>query len=135
MGRLEYDQLHPASKVMIPTYPAFAIVLGSTYCLTPEDVLMRTPAFRYASELLPMPVWGWLFILVGLAQVAILLLSRSSFAYALLLAVMGMSMVVWALVLAGATLFGQASLSGWLWPLFVAQACRASAKAIGAVEE
>lgn len=122
-----------ASRIMLPTYVIFFAWLGLSYIFGPDAPLTAAPALAFADALMPLVVWGWLFVACAVVMTAALLLHlRLMFRFALRMC--GLSMLAWAVVILLATLAGEASLSACAWSAFVATACWASDRSLAVRE-
>lgn len=110
-----------ASRVMLPTYPPFALYIGLVYATDPLGRLEGSSAF----PLLPTALWGAGFIAAGTVLVAALVVRRRSL-YVLALAPLLVWLLVWAGALAWNAVFGDGSFSAPAFPAFVAVACWAT---------
>lgn len=118
-----------ASRVMLPTYVALFAILGIAYILAPVGRLLESPALAYASDLIPLPGWGGVFLAcAALMSAALCTRSRALYSYALWVGIVALS--VWSVVFVLAAVFGSASPSTWVWPAFAARACYATAKSL-----
>lgn len=125
-----------ASRVMLPTYPMLAGVLGAGFLFTPEPILLETPIYRSMAHLAPLHFWGAGLLLIAAIQLVALALyqrrGRGLYQYALgLLAVW---MAAWAGVCVVAYFGGEASPVAWVWPAFAARCCWASMLSLAARE-
>ena len=121
------DRAHvtAASRVMLPTYPAFFGILGAGLVFTPTGRLTATPVFRYVDDhLLDIHLWGVGFLLLAAAFAAALLTHRRR-VYQLALGCAIGWMSLWT-VLAAASAAETGSFTAWAWPAFVGVACWAS---------
>lgn len=118
-----------ASRVMLPTYVLLFAWLGVNYLLTPATRLHESPALDYASAILPMRLWGGMFLAASLAMAGALVMQhRLAFRIALWVGLV--CLVIWAAVFGLAAIFSTASPSAAAWPLFAAAACFASDRSL-----
>jgi hypothetical protein len=122
-----------ASRIMLPAYPIFFLAFGLGLLLTPTRVMLATPSFRTAADIMPLPTWG--AILVGVAAFqAFALGGRRRSTYLAALGVGLVCMVGWVLIFAWAAFQGGAPWTAPMWPAFVAVACVASMVSLEARE-
>ena len=122
-----------ASKIMLPTYPVLAAVLGAGFLLTPESTLLQTPIYRSMAHLMPLAFWGVGLLVVAAIQVASLVVNRrTTYSYALGLMVVWMA--AWVVVCVVAYFRGDGSPFAWVWHAFAARACWASMLSLAARE-
>lgn len=127
---LTRDRVTIASRIMLPTYPVFAGIIGVVYMLDPGG---RLPADRIF-PLLPADVWGAGFVIVAVMQVLALLSGRRGL-YIAALAPMAVWCAAWSVALAHHALTGTATYSGFAFPAIVATACIASMASLLAQEQ
>lgn len=128
------DRAHvtAASRVMLPTYVVFFLLLGLNY-LTAEQVALANPALAFANDVMPLPIWGGLFVFCAFVMFAALLTKRRTL-YRWALRMCGISMVFWALVIAWASLVGDATPLAAAWAGFVSMCCLATDRSLAARE-
>lgn len=122
-----------ASRVMIPTYVEFAIVVGLGWIFTPRHVLLATPSLRYADGIVPIQFWGLVFLVIAVVMAAAMV-SEYRRGYVTALGALMLWLAVWMLVLIAAALHGQASFSSWVWAYLPVRACWASMLSLEARE-
>ena len=126
---LTRDNVTAASRVMLPTYVLTFAALGANYVLTPAHTLTQSTALAFADGLMPLPVWGAVFLAASATMLtAIVVHRRLLFRFAL--RVCAMSMFIWAVVIGLASLGGEASPAAAVWPAFIAVACMASDRSL-----
>lgn len=114
-----------ASRIMLPTYPIFCLVVAINLLFTPDARLAASPGLQYASLYPGLTYWGLGFLVVGAVMTyALIVHERRTYQVGLGIAIVWLSL--WAAVLAFAAIFSDASPTSWVWPLFVARACYAS---------
>jgi hypothetical protein len=121
---MPFDRAHlnTPSRIMAPVCAVFFAVIGSNFAAGTFGRADASPMLRYANTLMPIPVWGALFIVCALLMVAAMVRgSRMVYRYALL--VCSFSMVVWSLVAVAGIFVEPVSYSAWAWPAFVAAVC------------
>lgn len=125
-----------ASRVMLPTYPVLAGVLGAGFLFTPEPVLLETPIYRSMAGLMPLHFWGAGLLLIAAVQVVALALYRRRVRdlYQYVLGLLVVWMAAWCAVCVVAFFRGEASPVAWVWPAFAARACWASVLSLAARE-
>lgn len=134
MSPLDRDHVTVASKIMLPTYVAFFSVVGMNFALAPSPRLLESPMLRYADHLMPIRLWGALFVACGLIMLtALVTKNRMMYRYGLL--VCGLSMSVWTAVAVVGLFFEPISFSAWAWPAFIAAACAASDRSLSRHEQ
>lgn len=121
-----------ASRVMLPTYVVFFAVLGLNY-MTAHQIALDNPALAFANDVMPLKAWGGLFLACA-AIMAIALFTRRRLLYRFALRVCGLSMVLWAGIIAAASLAGDATPAAAIWAGFVATACYASDRSLATKE-
>ena len=115
------DRAHTTSGgwTAVLGYPWFCLIVGLSFTLTDGERLRQTPGLKYAGAVIPLWLWGAGFLIVGVTLgVAILRHRRTLYSRAMSAAMLWL--IVWALLMLGAGLFGEASLSAWAWPGIVA---------------
>jgi hypothetical protein len=118
---LTRDSVTIASRVMLPTYTAFALFLGIVYVTDPDGRLAHSTSF----PVLPTAVWGVGFVVVGLLQIAAMI-QRDRRLYVLSLAPLLVWCLLWGLALVYSAARDGTSFTAPAFPLFVAFACWAS---------
>lgn len=114
---------------MLPAYVGLFGGLGINYTLLTDYRTNQSPALSYASDLLPLPIWGVMFLGMALLMITALLIGSASwFRYALWLGIA--SMTIWMVVFGLAALTSAASPGAFLWPWFAATACYASNRSL-----
>lgn len=122
-----------ASRIMLPAYVILFTVAGFNYAVTPISRLGQSPALAYADTLMPLRVWGCLFLAVAaLMLVALASGQRLLFCYGLLVCVICMG--IWAAVFLLGAIFADASPAAWAWPAFVGVACIATYRSLSVYE-
>lgn len=121
-----------ASRVMLPTYVVFFGVLGVNYLMA-NDAALNAPALVFAANVMPLPAWGGLFVACSLMMTAALLMRRRVL-YRFALRMCAVAMVFWAIVIAAASLQGEATPLAAVWSGFVAVACYASDRSLATRE-
>jgi hypothetical protein len=121
-----------ASRIMLPTYATLFLSLGVNYLVKPPR-LGDSPALTFADQLLPLQVWGAIFLTAGLLMVTALATRRRLlFEYALWLG--GLTLAAWAIVFAAAAFRAHVSATAWEWPAFGVAACYASYRSLSVGE-
>lgn len=128
------DQITIASQTMLPTYPQLAFIVGIGYVFISPERLHQSATLSAVDVLMPLPVWGSVFLAIAAILWFALYYLRNRQAYLVGLALMGSTMLLWTGVLAYTTFFADGTLTGWVWPLFAARCCQASAKTLLARE-
>ncbi|MEO6203795.1 MAG: hypothetical protein ABIO67_00190, partial [Mycobacteriales bacterium] len=91
--------------------------------------LFSSPSLAYADGILPLPVWGAMFLtLAGLMATSLATGNRTLYRFALWLGIVCMS--IWGLVFIFAAVRSEGSPGAFLWPTFVAVACYASNRSL-----
>jgi hypothetical protein len=122
-----------ASRLMLPTYPILSGLVGLNYLVATDRLLAAGVFYRVADQIVPLQVWGTVFLVVAAIQV-IALVSRSRLGYEVGLTVMAGSMMTWALVGLAAAVRSGGSYTATLWPAFVVVACVASFRSLNTGE-
>ena len=122
-----------ASRIMLPTYVIAFAWFGLSYLFGPKALLTSSPALAFADDVMPLRAWGGVFLFCALLMCAALLLGRRTL-YRFALRMCGLSMIVWALIIAGAYLAGDVSASAPVWSAFIAVACFASDRSLAVRE-
>ena len=122
MDTLTRSSLTPAARSAMPAFVFLTTVLGANYIITPAHRLRASPALAYGDRLMPLPLWGALFLICAAFMVTAMVLSgrtwsRPLFAYALWLTASCQGL--WAVVFAVAAINSVASPAAWAWPAFV----------------
>lgn len=113
------------SKIMVPTYLIFFAVNGLNYMTASANWLLPSPMLRYANELMPIRVWGALFVTcAALMAWAMVRANRTEYRFALL--VCALSMVIWTGIAVAGIWVEHVSFSAWTWPGLVSAACFAT---------
>lgn len=122
---LTREHVTAASRIMLPTYPVFLLVVGLNLTFTSDARLLASPGLSYAARSFDLTFWGIGFLTVALVLAAALLVHRRHW-YQVGLGVAISWLLIWTGVLALAALNGGASPTAWVWPAFIARACWAS---------
>lgn len=131
---LDRDHVTVASRIMLPTYVVFFSVIGGNFALAQRPRLFESPMLRYADHLMPIQLWGGLFVTCALIMLAAML-RRDRLLYRYGLLVCGMAMAVWTAVAVVGLLVEPISYSAWAWPAFVTCACAASDRSLSKHEQ
>lgn len=131
---LDRAHITVASRIMLPTYVLFFAVVGSNFAAGTFGRASSSPMLRYANTIMPIPVWGAVFLACSLIM-AVALVRRSRFWYRYGLLVCAISMIVWALVAIAGIFAEPVSYSAWAWPAFVAAATIASNRSLAQGEQ
>lgn len=123
-----------ASRTMLPTYPAFCGAIGLNFLIRGADLTTVGVFYEVAHEMLPLRVWGFLFLVVAVVQVGALVYRRR-WTYQVGLALMVGLMTTWAFVGAVAAVRDMGSYTAPVWPAFVALACIASFRSLNTGEQ
>lgn len=129
MTALARSTVTVASRIMLPTYVLLFGVLGANYALTPSARLNDSPALDFASVVLPLPVWGCMFLAAS-AAMATALLTHRRLLFRIALWVGLVCLALWAVVFLAAAIFSNASPTACAWPAFAAVACYASDRSL-----
>ena len=129
---LTRDNITAASRVMLPTYVVFFAVLGANYLIA-DGTATATPALAFTNALMPLPVWGAVFLACS-TLMAVALIVHKRLLYRFALRMCGLSMAVWACIIAWASFSGDATPFAAAWAGFVAAACYASDRSLAAKE-
>ena len=129
---LDREHITAASRIMLPTYVVFFATLGVNYVIADTSSL-NNPVLDYVDDVMPLPVWGCLFLFCSFVMVSAMATRRRAL-YRWALRMCGLSMLFWATVIFLATLAGDASLFSAVWSLFVATACLASDRSLARQE-
>jgi hypothetical protein len=121
-----------ASRIMLPTYIVFFAALGVNY-IGANGTADASPALAFANALMPLPVWGATFLVCS-ALMAAALVSHRRLLYRFALRFCAVSMLFWAVVIAAASIAGDATPLAAVWAGFVATACLASDRSLAAGE-
>lgn len=66
-----------ASRTMLPSYPILALMFGFNYLTTETPHLTgSSPVLEITNRVMPLPVWGVLFLAVGAFQVVALIVGK-----------------------------------------------------------
>lgn len=118
-----------ASRIMLPTYGLIAAGLGVVYTFDPFNRNAGNSALAFAVTIMPLFVWGCLFLAVSaLMAWSMRCHNRSSMIFALY--VFAGAMTLWALAFLVAVIAFGAPLTAPQWPLFAAVCCHASAQSL-----
>jgi hypothetical protein len=98
---LTRDTVTAASQITLPLYVVTFTLLGINYVVTPSHTLTLNPALAFADSVMPLKAWGGLFIACAALMCAALLQHRR-LPYRFALRLCGISMVVWACIIAAA---------------------------------
>lgn len=124
---LDRDHITSASRVMLPSYVVFFGGLGAGYIAGFR--IGQNPMLRFANEIMPLQVWGGVFVCCSLLMVAAMVRgSRMLYRYAL--NVCAISMFVWTTVAVIGIFYQPVTFTAPLWPFLVMQACRASNRSL-----
>ncbi len=115
-----------ASRVMLPTYILFALVVGVIYILDPNGSLGNSPALRYQNEVLPWPVWGGVLVAEGLAMAVAWFVSHRRMVFAFVLAMYAVTMLLLSVTNLVGIIVASATPLAPLYPFFIAVASTAS---------
>lgn len=130
---LTRDTITIASRLMLPTYCAFFALLGINYVTTPRSIVDASPALAFADAIMPLPAWGGLFLTCSVVMLGALIAHRRIL-FRLALRICALSMMLWAVIIGGASLSGDATPLAFIWPAFPAVACIASDRSLAARE-
>lgn len=130
---LRRDAVTRSVRIMLPTYPLVAGLLGLNYICTPEEILLQTPVFVTAAEILPMPVWGALFVSISIGLTWALFAEHRR-GYQMALNTLMVAWGMWVLVFAWSVFEHQASPGSPLWPLLACIATYATNTSLEAEE-
>lgn len=125
---LDRQHVTAASRIMLPTYVSFFALLGINY-LAADDIALASPALAFANDVMPLPVWGCLFIACAVIMFCALVTKRRAL-YRWALRMCGLSMVFLAVVIAWAAWMGDATPLAFIWAGFVAAACYATDRSL-----
>lgn len=126
---LDREHVTAASRIMLPSYAVFFAVVGLGYMFGQAGRVFASPMLRYADHILPIPVWGGLFVTCSLIMV-VALRSHDRLLYRWALTLCGISMVVWMGVAIAGAIWSNVTVTAWVWPGLVTQACRASNRSL-----
>lgn len=129
---LDRQNVTAASRIMLPTYVVFFGVLGVNYLIA-DDTAAANPALVFANAMMPLPVWGALFIICSCGMAGALATKRR-LPYRFALRICAGAMGLWAIVILLASLAGDATPFAACWAAFVAVACMASDKSLATGE-
>lgn len=119
---LDRHHVTPAARFMLPVVGLFFAVIGANFAAGTFGRADASPMLRYANTIMPIPVWGTVFIACAVLMTAALIRkSRFWYRYGLLFCVI--SMTVWALVAIAGIFTEPVSYSAWAWPAFVGATC------------
>ena len=125
-----------ASRIMLPTYVALTATLGVVYTFDPLDRLNSVHALTAQRWVMGGQMWPWGVLFLGLSAVMLAAFRthrREWFVFALYGC--AAAFVMWGLLYAASVVLDpETSLLAPVYPLFVARACRASAKSLLARE-
>lgn len=129
------DRAHvtAASRTMLPTYPLFAGGIGLNFVIRGNDLIQAGVFYEVASRIVPLRVWGILFLATALVMV-LALARRHRLLYQLGLALLVGVLLVWSAVGLMAAIMEVGSYSAILWPGFVITACVASFRSLNVGE-
>lgn len=115
-----------ASRIMLPTYPILASIIGAAY-LFGAPTRTSSPAFDVAKQFMSIQSWGVVFLaMAAMLIVGYLIHSRDVTVFVLFMA--ASAFVMWAVFFGISVLQSHdASLVAPAWPSFAACACSASA--------
>ncbi|HKY57652.1 MAG TPA: hypothetical protein VJL80_06415 [Aeromicrobium sp.] len=117
-----------ASRIMLPTYIGFFLIIGCNYIIDPPR-LAQSPMLRFADSLMSLQVWGSLFVACSLIMAAAMWSKRRTlYRFGLILA--GTSMGLWAIAATFGAFLEPISFSAWAWPTFVTCATVASNRSL-----
>lgn len=132
---LDRENLTGPSKIMLPLYTTFYLVVGVSYLATPVARLRETPTLRYADGLFGVPLHGWAFMFLAcgvlMALAGVFRSTRSARVYMRFALLFGGTIVAgWTGLNVAAAFDGAASYSAWAWPAVIAGACYASYRSL-----
>lgn len=125
---LDRAHLNPALRIMVPAFVIFFAVIGVNFIAnTPR--LGLSPMLQYADGLMPLQVWGGLFLFCSLLMAAAMVRHhRGMYRYGLL--VCCLSMILWTLVAIAGAVVEPVSFSAWAWPALIAAAAFATNRSL-----
>lgn len=124
---LDREHITSASRVMLPSYAIFIGGLGIGYIAGYR--IGQNPMLKYADHIMPLEVWGGVFVACSLTMTAALILHRRLlYQYALMMC--AVSMFIWMLVAIVGIFSQPITFTAPLWPGLVMQACRASNRSL-----
>lgn len=130
---LTRDNITAASRIMLPLYVLLYLSVGLAFLLQAPG---RTdgPAFEAPKSLLPIEAWGWLFFVVGAAELIALALRRRSLYQHALIVGAGLA-AFWAVVIFASALSSPlVSYTSGMWVAGMAVAQAASARSLARYE-
>jgi hypothetical protein len=115
---------------MLPVYVGHSAIFGCLFLWDPQNRLERSPSLALARAMLPLRVWGFIFLSIGCVMMfALVSHHRRDFTFALYL--YAVTMFLWVGIYIGALFLNpDASSVAFAWPLGWAAACVASALSI-----
>lgn len=126
---LERNNVTPPARFMLPVCIGFFAIVGINFAAGTFGRASASPMLRYANTLMPIPVWGGVFIACSLLM-AVALIRKSRFWYRYGLLVCVFSMAVWSLVAIAGIFAEPVSYSAWAWPAFIGATCWALNKSL-----
>lgn len=124
---LDREHVTSASQIMLPSYAVFFGGLGAGYIAGFR--IGQNPMLRYADQIMPLQVWGCVFVACSLLMVGAMW-RHSRMAYRYALNVCALSMFVWMCVAVLGIFYQPVTFTAPLWPGLVMQACRASNRSL-----
>lgn len=126
---LDRAHITVASRITLPLYVLLFGVIGAGYLFGQAHRLYAAPMLRFADRIMPLGVWGGLFLSCALLMAfAMHRKNRMLYRYALWVCVL--SMLVWAVVAVVGVFFEPVTWSAWVWPFSVAGFCLASERSL-----
>lgn len=119
---LDRQHITTASAVMLPWYTVTDAVFGAVFILDPQGRVASAPSLDVARTLLPLDVWGGMWLAMALLMVAAAI-SRNRDYMILALWISGIVWLLWGFVTAASVITEHAvtPLAGWFgWTLAVA---------------
>lgn len=125
---LDRRHITAASRITLPTYVVLFAALGSNYLYDP-DRLQASPGLHFADSIMPLQVWGGMFVVVASLMLAALVTHvRAVFQYALLVAIISESL--WSLSLLLGAFTAELSWTAWIRDAAIAAFCFASYRSL-----
>lgn len=126
---LDRAHLTVASRITVPTYTAFFMVVGANFLFGPEGRNTSSPMLRYADTLMDIRMWGGLFLGCGVLMLgAMWQHNRDLYRFALL--VCAASMASWTVVAIAGIFAEPVSFSAWAWPGAMTAFCLATNRSL-----
>lgn len=128
---VQWRKLTFASRIMLPTYPAVFAWVGTVF-IAQDPSRTATAVFETAKKLMPIELWGLIFLAIAVVEIVSLLTNRADVYIAALIAGTGLTAFWTVLIINGAFAsdYVSWSIAGWMVLAIIAQIASARSLAL-----